>query len=394
MEMLLSPPKPLAESSNATRVDAMSELLGLIEKRRGEFDELSHIPQDVIDAMKRAGIFRASTPRMFGGDALAPPRFLSMVERIAEVDGSAAWVAAFGSANTYLAALPLETQRKIYAGGPDQVFAAGLYPLQEAQPVEGGWRVSGRWRFASGCMGADWIGVGIKGEVTAVDGSRTGAALMALCPADEVEIIENWNVVGMQGTGSHDTQVRDKFFAHEWTCFRGADALVDEPLYRYPVLGYQAEVHAACNLGLARAALRLASDMSGGARIMPNAARLGDRGYFRTELARGEAQLRSARLFFYDASERVWQTVLNGQPVPLEQANLLRLSAAHAAHVGAEVAQRAYRIVGMSAIHRSHRMQQIVRDTMVVTQHTSLSESIFESAGAVLSGIAPGVPYP
>ncbi|WP_049018225.1 acyl-CoA dehydrogenase family protein, partial [Burkholderia multivorans] len=119
---------------------------------------LSHVPRDVIALMKRAGIFRAGTPKQFGGDALPPHEFVAMLERIAVADGSAAWVAAFGSANTYLAALPLDTQRAIYANGPDQVFAGGLYPLQPAQRVAGGYRVSGRWRFASGCKGADWIG--------------------------------------------------------------------------------------------------------------------------------------------------------------------------------------------------------------------------------------------
>jgi len=140
----------------------LQQLVAEIAARREEFDRLSHVPRDVINSMKRAGIFRAATPRRFGGDACSPAEFLRMVEAIAVADGSAAWVAAFGSANTYLAALPLETQRKIYAGGPDQVFAGGLYPLQPARPAEGGVRVTGRWRFASGCMAADWIGVGIS----------------------------------------------------------------------------------------------------------------------------------------------------------------------------------------------------------------------------------------
>ena len=144
------------------KVLPLRDLIAEVAARRDEFDRLSHVPRDVIGSMKRAGIFRAATPRRFGGDARPPHEFLRMVEAIAVADGSAAWVAAFGSANTYLAALPLETQRAIYADGPDQVFAGGLYPLQPALPVEGGLRVSGRWRFASGCMAADWIGVGIS----------------------------------------------------------------------------------------------------------------------------------------------------------------------------------------------------------------------------------------
>ncbi len=374
----------------------LQDLVAEIAARRDEFDRLSHVPRDVIGSMKRAGIFRASTPRRFGGDALPPAEFLRMIEAIAVADGSAAWVAAFGSANTYLAALPLETQRKIYADGPDQVFAGGLYPLQPARPVEGGVRVTGRWRFASGCIAADWIGVGISVD-TPLFAQQTRpetATYMAVCPAQEVEIIENWDVVGMQGTGSHDTRVQDKYYPLDWICARGSVGLIDEPLYRYPALSYQAEVHAVVNIGLARAALDTVTEMSGGAKIMPGAPRLADRAYYRSELARGEAKWRGARAFFYEASERAWDVLLAGDPIKPELHNLLRLSATYAAHASAEIVQQAYRIAGIAAIHKSHSLQRIVRDSMVVTQHASLSEGTYEAAGAIFTGVMPGMPYP
>src|SRR5260221_6957492 len=178
------------------QVMPLQDLVAEIAARRDEFDRLSHVPRDVIGSMKRAGIFRASTPRRFGGDALPPADFLRMLERIAIADGSAAWVAAFGSANTYLAALPLETQQEIYATGPDQVFAGGLYPMQMAKTVTGGWLATGQWRFASGCKGADWLGVGIGVEAPPrTDGGPAMVKpLTAVCRADEVEIVENWDV--------------------------------------------------------------------------------------------------------------------------------------------------------------------------------------------------------
>ena len=372
----------------------LQDLVAEVAARRDEFDRLSHVPRDVIQSMKRAGIFRAATPKRFGGDALAPAEFLRMVEAIAVADGSAAWVAAFGSANTYIAALPIETQRVIYADGPDQVYAGGLYPLQPARAVDGGVRVSGRWRFASGCMGADWIGIGISVDTPLSPSHAKGTTYMAVARASEVEIVENWDVVGMQGTGSHDTRVTDKFYAMDWICARGAAGLVDEPLYRYPALSYQAEVHAAVNVGLARAALDVVTEMSGGTKIMPGAARLADRSYYKSELARGEAKWRSARAFFYESSERAWGVLLAGDPVKPELENLLRLSATHAAHISAEIVQQAYRIAGMAAIHKSHRLQRIVRDSMVVTQHASLSEGTYEAAGALFAGVMPGMPYP
>ncbi|TDV37826.1 alkylation response protein AidB-like acyl-CoA dehydrogenase [Paraburkholderia caballeronis] len=385
------------EPMSAVVADALDldTVIAEIAARRDEFDALSHVPRDMIAKMKRARIFRASTPKRFGGDALPPAEFLRVLERIAVADGSAAWVAAFGSANVYLAALPLDTQREIYAGGPDQVFAGGLYPLQPAAAEPGGWRVSGQWHFASGCKGADWIGVGIGGTPPGGAGPNAGKPLTAVFPAAEVEIVDNWNVVGMQGTGSHDLRLHDRFVADAWTFVRGGSALVDEPLYRYPAVSYQAEVHAAVNVGLARAALDLLAGMAGGAKTTTGAPRLADRAYFRIELGKAEAQWRSARAFFYEASESAWDTIVAGDPLPAADASLLRLSATHAAQVSADVVQLAYRLAGIAAIYREHRMQRLVRDAMVVTQHAFLGEATYDGAGAIFAGIAPTItPYP
>ncbi len=373
---------------------SLDALIEEVERRRDEFDKVSHVPRDMIGKMKRAGIFRASTPKRFGGDALPPARFLQMLERIAIADGSTAWVAAFGSANTYLASLPVETQAQIYASGPDQVFSGGLYPLQKAERAPGGFLVSGQWRFASGCKGADWIGVGIGGVPAGADDKNAGKPFTAVFPASEVEIVDNWNVVGMQGTGSHDLRLKDKYVDEQWTFVRGGTPLIDEPLYRYPAIAYQAQVHAAVTLGLARAALDLLAGMSGVTKTTTGAPRLADRAYYRSGLAQAEAQLRSARAFFFESAETSWQTVLAGDPVLPAEANLLRLSATHAAHTCADIVMQAYKMAGIGAIYRENRMQRLVRDSIVVTQHAFLGEGNYDASGAVFVGIPPVTPYP
>ncbi|SDV47017.1 acyl-CoA dehydrogenase family protein [Chitinasiproducens palmae] len=379
-------PVPVPQAPLDTCADPLAEVISEVARRKDEFDRLSHIPVDVIAMFKRAGIYRAGTPRRFGGDARPPAEFLRMVERIAVADGSAAWVASFGSANQYLAALPLATQARIYATGPDQAFAGGLFPVQNATPTPGGFRVNGTWKFASGCKGADWLGVGIG---AGTPGEAPGKPRTAVFQARQVQIVENWNVVGMQGTGSHDLRVEDQFVADDWTFVRGGPATVDEPLYRYPTVAYAAQVLAVVNLGLARAALDVANSMSGGRKTTTGAPRLADRAYYRIELAKAEAQLRSARAFFYDTTETVWQSILQGDDVTPEQVSLLRLSATQIAREGADVVMRAYRLGGTLAIYRSHPLQRLVRDAMVVTQHAFLAEGNYDGAGAVFVGVPP-----
>ncbi|MFM0097404.1 acyl-CoA dehydrogenase family protein [Paraburkholderia nemoris] len=377
----------VAEASRDAARLPLADVIVEIAARREEFDRLSHVPRDVIAKLKRAGVYRAATPKRFGGDALAPTAFLDMIERIAVADGSAAWVASFGSANVYLAALPLATQAQIYADGPDQVFAGGLFPVQAAQPADGGWRVNGTWKFASGCKGADWLGVGI-GAASSGSGAP-GKPRTAVFRPHQVEIVENWDVVGMQGTGSHDLRVTDQFVTDDWTFVRGGEPCVDEPLYRYPTIAYAAQVLAVVNLGLARAALDVANHMAGGRKTTTGAPQLADRAYYRIELAKAEAQLRSARAFFYDTTDDVWQSILAGNPVTPEQTSLLRLAATQIAREGADVVQRAYRLGGTMAIYRSHPLQRLVRDAMVVTQHAFLGEGNFDGAGAVFVGVPP-----
>jgi alkylation response protein AidB-like acyl-CoA dehydrogenase len=372
----------------------LADLLEIVRARCGAFDADGYVPRDMVLQMKRAGIFRASTPQRFGGDAKAPADFLRVLEKIAIVDGSTAWVAAFGSANVYLAALPVETQAEIYRTGPDQVFSGGLYPLQPAERVEGGWQVSGQWHFASGCKGADWHGVGIGGTVASGGGAAAGKPLTAVFRRGTLEIVDNWEVFGMEGTGSHDLKATGQFVADPWTFTRGTSAQIDEPLYRYPAVSYQAQVHAACNVGIARAALDKVTEMSGGMKTTTGAPRLADRAYYRSALAKAEAQWHSARAFFYEASEAAWATILAGDPVSPQQANLLRLSAVHAARTCADIVQEAHRLGGIAAIYRSHPLQKMVRDAMVVTQHAFLNEAAYEGAGSMFVGLPPSMPYP
>lgn len=360
----------------------LEQVLAEVAERKGEFTALGHVPRDMVERFKAVGIYRAGTPRCFGGDAMAPADFLRIVVRIAAVDGSAAWVASFGSANTYLAALPQATQAHIYADGPDQVFAGALYPPQPAVRGDDGWRVSGQWKFASGCKGASWLGVGIGGG----PGVKPLAAIL---PAAQVEIVENWNVVGLEGTGSHDLRVDDQFVADDWTFARGSAAVIDEPLYRYPAVCYQAQVHAAVNLGLAEAALAIVNDMSAGKVTTTGAPRVADRAYFRIELAKAEAAYRSARAWFFEAAEAVYASIVAGAPVTPEQVGLLKLSATQAAQVSADVVRDAYRLGGMASIYSTHPLQRIVRDSMVVTQHAFLSSGNYDGAGAVLVGVPP-----
>lgn len=379
MTRVAAPAGQVAEN----RSDAVAEMLVAVAERRVEFERKKHVPQDVVDQFKKAGVYRAGAPERFGGDALPPAEFLALVERISAVDGSAGWVAGFGSSLVYLAALPVETQAEIYADGPDVVFAGGLFPVQSAPRVDGGHRVTGRWKFASGCKGADLLGVGIQGGP-----DSAGRPLTAVLRPDQVTIVENWDVLGMRGTGSHDLAVDGVTVPDSHTFVRGAESTIDEPLYRYPALPYAAQVLAVVGLGIARAALDEAT-ARGATPGHTGAPRPAERAAYRIELARAEAQLRAARAFFYDTTGDAWEAVLAGDPVSREQASLLRLAATHAAAAGDEATRAAFRLAGIAAIADGHPLQRQLRDAAIVPQHAFLQEGMYDAAGSVLTGLDP-----
>ena len=375
------PAAPITDSQ------AFVDLLADIKQRgrTGEFDRLGHIAPDVIESFKAVGVYRALVPRRFGGDERSPGEFCAMIEEIAKADGSAGWVASFGMSPVYLASLPLETIEQVYAGGPDVVFAGGIFPPQPADPVEGGFKVNGRWKYSSGCMGASLVGVGIAPK----NGDKLDLPRFAVMPQSQVRIDQTWDTVGLLGTGSHDLVVEDVVVPEAWTFVRGGPANLDEPFFRYPSLSFATQVLSVVGLGVARAALDELRDMAAGRISVTGAPAVADRPLAQVEIAKAEAALRAARCFFYEAIDDVWQLVLAGEPLPAEKVNLLRLSSTHAVRVAAEVARSAQMLSGMTGVYNNSPLARFVNDAQVVTQHAFMGDITYQNAGAIFFGKQP-----
>ncbi|MCX2901017.1 acyl-CoA dehydrogenase family protein [Pseudomonas mandelii] len=370
-----------------TANEAFQKLLVEIRERarNEEFDQQKFISQDVIEQFRTLGVYRALVPKRFGGDERSPAEFCQMVEDISIADGSAGWVASFGMSPVYLSALPLETIKKIYADSPDVVFAGGIFPPQPAAFVEGGLEVNGRWKFSSGCMGASLIGVGISPK----NGDMLGLPRLAVMPREKVRIEETWNVVGLVGTGSHDVVVEGVVVPEEWTFVRGGPSNLDEPFFRYPSLSFATQVLSVVGLGVARAALDELSGMASGRISVTGAPSLSDRPLAQVEMAKAEASLRAARSWFYQAIDDAWASVLAGDPVSVEQTNMLRLSSTHATRIAAEVARTAQMLSGMSGVYRTSPLSRFVNDTQVITQHAFMGDMTYQNAGAIFFGNKP-----
>ena len=370
---------------------ALQRLLEEARARRMEFARQGRLSGDIVDLLKQAGIFRALVARRFGGEELSPSDFCRLVERISAADGSTGWIASFGHAAIYLSALPVETLETIYADGPDVIFAGGIFPPKPARRVDGGILVNGRWSWASGCTAAAYLGVGIKVED---GGAGSGPPHMAVIPRKSATIVDNWDVNGLRGTGSHDIEVANVVVPEDWTFIRGGTSSLDTPLFRYPTLAIASQVLAVVGLGAARAALDQAIAMAGERTSITGAPRLADRAHVQIELARAEAQLRSARAFLYETTDQAFEQLAAGDELGLQMRTLLRLGATNAAKVGADVTRAAYAMCGTAGIFTDHPLAQALQDALVVPQHAFLSEGTWQSAGRMLLGLEAGPGFP
>jgi len=357
-----------------------------VETERGR-----RLPPTLVAKIAEAGLFRLCVPGDLGGLEASPRAAIEVLEEVSKADGAAGWCLMVAITSSLVAGyLDEPTAREIF-GNPGSIVSGVFAPRGAARVVPGGYRVTGRWPFASGCQHATWL---LGGAVIFEDGAlRKSAdgvpeARMMIFPAAEVIIHDTWNVVGLSGTGSHDIEVDDVFVpASRSVSFFTDPRTRTGALHELPAFGFLALGVAAVALGIAQCASddfrRLATEKTpfGGKR--PLAARPA----IQTHLAEIEALLRSARAFLHDAIDRAFQATVSGGGVPIERRVEMRLAACHATTSAARAVDLAYSAAGGSSIYASSPLQRSFRDVHVATQHVMVGPVIQELCGKVLAGI-------
>ncbi|MCU4368962.1 acyl-CoA dehydrogenase family protein [Acinetobacter courvalinii] len=375
--------------SNTTQLDALCQE---IRERAcsGEFDNQAYVSQDIIEKLKQIGVYRALVPKRFGGNEWSPKQFCELIEQLSKADGSVGWVASFGMSPAYLGSLPEATLEQLYKDSPDIVFAGGIFPPQPAEITDAGVVVSGRWKFSSGCMGADIVGVGISPQK---DNEAQGLPRMAVMPANKAHIDMTWDTVGLKGTGSHDLVVKDVLVAKEWTFVRGEPSKLPEPFFKYPSLSLATQVLTVVGIGVAAAAIEEFQKLAPGKSSITGGAEIANRPVTQYEFAQAEAEFKAARVWFYDTMQIVWNEVVAGRTPSAEQISNMRLSCTHVARVCARVTRKIQMLAGMTAIYTHNPFSRFVNDTNVVTQHAFMGDATLQNAGLVSFGMKPAPGY-
>lgn len=352
-----------------------------------EGERLRTLPPATVRALAGSGLLALKVPESLGGAEADPVTQLEVLEALSRVDASAGWCLMVATTAIGLPAgfLPDEAVEKILAGGRVPPAAIAILSTGTATPVSGGYRLTGRWPFASGVRHAEWLTAGVMVRRDAED---PGERHLVVIPAAAVEIHDNWRVAGLEGTGSSDFSVADHFVpaSFAWNMVTTAPRR-GGPLFRLGMPAFVAYEHVAFALGVARRALDAATELARSKmRGLGVASPLAGRATFQARLGEGEIRLRAARAGAIELFEAAWGAVSAGHGLTRRQQAELRSVATHATETAAEIVTGLFRAAGGGALYRGGVLQRCLRDINAGAQHLMVSDSAYERLGQILLG--------
>jgi len=350
------------------------DLASLIETEADAAEDLTTTTAPVVDALKASDLFWIQVPRDLGGGEVDPVTALAVFEEVAYADGSTGWsLMANVTSSAFAAIYTGETAAQaMFTNGVRGIHAGMLGPVGQARRVDGGYRVTGKYQFGSGCAHADFIGAGtveVDDDGTAqTSESGLPAMRVVLIPRDEIDFRGNWDVLGLSSTGSYDYVVDDVFVPEEYTYsllepvqHRGG------PGFRIGLFSITAAGHAGFALGVGRRALDEIAKLANTRVRMAGFATIGTEQLFQYEFAKHELAMRAARGLVYETLAEVDAEARHlgpGMVLP----NRLRAAATYATDVATDAARFAYHWAGSAGL-RHGVIQRCVRDLLAGSQH-------------------------
>jgi alkylation response protein AidB-like acyl-CoA dehydrogenase len=399
----------LAATARTTPVPTVSELLSRAEKigaiareRAMEFEKARHVSADLVDMMRELELFRIMQPKRFGGFELGYDVFVEAVCAVASGDGSTGWVYSLGAVHPWMiACYPDEAQHDFWRDTLDTVAAVSYAPAGKATPERGGYRLSGRWSFASGADNATWGIVG--GFVPFADGPKPGFFLV---PKSDYTIHDDWNTMGLAGTGSKTIVVNDAFvpahrvvtFAEMLTGQTPGSAINTNPIYRQPMLAVVPQCLVSPALGMARGALKAFIEQVGN-RTTRGAVAGGNNSMseFATvqlRVAEATASIDAAQLMIHRDLRETSEAVHAGKPVGIDMRLRNRLTHTFATKLCVQAVDAVFLAMGGSALGMHHPVQRFWRDIHAASSHISLNwDAVGTMYGQYAFGLEPKGQY-
>lgn len=354
----------------------------------GEYIETERrLPEDLVTELRAADVFQMYLPKRVGGPELHPLTAFAVCEELARHDGSVGWCAQVAAAVTsFLAWIdPAEVEKMLAEHGCVHL-AGSARPLGTAEAVEGGLVANGHWNYASGVRHANHFLATCF--VTRADGAVIPRSM--IIPLTDGEIVANWNVMGMRGTGSDDFVIADAFVptgrvaARKWISER-PEQLYDPRLNMVAAWAPTAGVA----VGLARGAIDALAAL-GDERSTGSPTPMREREATQDAMGQAEAIAGAARAFVVESLGQAWDALAEGG-LELERAvSRAQLAITYAMNEAVRVADIAFHAAGTNAISTANRLERFLRDAHTAVQHSAGQPVHRRAAGRVALGLSAG----
>lgn len=367
---------------------AAEEVLPIISAEAAPSEAAGRMTQPALRALLDRRLLRLLVPREYDGEETDLITALRLFELISAADGAAGWTVMIGNgAGLFAGFLEPAAAKEIFLAENAVVAGSGA-PSGVARSDEGGYRVAGRWAYASGAHHATWFTANCVVEEPRDEAPVDGAPPIRsiAVPAAEVRVHETWSVSGMRGTGSDDIEIADAFvpWSHTFSVFEAPK--VSGPLYRFPFFSIAELSFASVSLGIARHAIADFSALASRKRPMGSREPLAEDPDVQGRLARAEAAVGAARAYLFELASEAWETVLRGDSVAAADLARLRLASVHAVQESAKAVDLLYARAGMTPLFASSALGRAWRDVHAVTQNMLVSAALYRDCGRALLG--------
>jgi alkylation response protein AidB-like acyl-CoA dehydrogenase len=375
-----------------TGVEMVERASALVPKRReraAQSEQLRRLPDETVADLVDAGLFRIGTPDRFGGLGLHVDTAYEVTLELGRGCGSAAWCySVLTNHNWMLGHWPEQGQEEYFADSPDTLVSSGFDPGRaRVEVVPGGYRLSGRWSFSSGCDAAQWV---------MVAGLAPGGPHLFLVPMAEVTIVDTWFVSGLRGTGSKDVAVDDAFVpAHravEMRRMRAGEtdgwALYGRPSYRAPMFALSLGLVAPI-VGMALGAVEAFTDQLHGRR-RPHGPAPTDSVANQLRLAESSAEADAARSLARQNTREVLDRAARGETFTILDRARYRRDQVFMVKLAVRAIGRLFEAGGGHALLESNPLQRFHRDALAASQHMALRwDEYAEQYGRAALGLDP-----
>jgi 3-hydroxy-9,10-secoandrosta-1,3,5(10)-triene-9,17-dione monooxygenase len=368
----------MSDAGGAAVQDRVADLLPAIAERAARAEEIRRVPEETIAELVDAGVFRMLQPKRYGGAECDPTAFFQVVRAVAGACGSTGWVTSVVGVHPWqLGLFPEAAQDDVWGSDPDTLVASSYAPVGRLTEVDGGYELTGRWSFSSGCDHARWA---LLGALVVGAQGRPVDFLSVLVPSADFVVHDVWDVMGLRGTGSNDIEVTKAFVPehrvlrnYEHAQLRGPGQRVNPgPLYKMPFGAVFTSAVTSPLVGAVQGCYETyIESMRDRVRLSLGGGRFAEDAFAQVAVARVASEIDAAMLQMDRNMSELHRCAAAGEEIPMELRLRTRRDQVRATERSLSAADLLFKTAGGNSLRRGNPIERAWRDVHAGSVHVA-----------------------